>query len=543
MEHTHTRFDDIARRRLAEVPPSAPDPAGWDRLERALDAPTDAALSAALTGLATTDAVAGWETLAQRLPTAPPAADGRDQALADRLDGLVPEGPARGWAALAHRLDRDNAARVDALVHQQLSGPTAAPASGWAALAARLELIGWRRSTVAAWKVTEGALLLSLLLLLLRFGPQPERGPLAHATPVGVATPSAGVTPPAPGESAPSVPAAPRQPAAAPLRATSPAVVARPEITDRSETGTGEPGVGIVAPADQHGTRLPAEPVPPLAPRPLTMLKLPAPSVPSPALSLARVENAAPVVYYANGFVSPVDLNQVVTPGDAVGIFEITKDRRLTTGYTAGLLLDIEKGRNGLQVGVIYSRRAYVPASLKWRYQDQFSAIDPVRGFESFVYHAVEFPFSYQRTWVDRGRWRVGTRVGMSLSVIAKPEIVDQETVVDELLEFEETVTNLAPVPDQRGLPPAAPNFAGKRQLTEPPRGWLEGGGLLANSSFYLGGGVTVERLLTDRWSVYVSPSLGRVIYLRQNVGVGPYGDRIHLGSLRLGGRYRLGGK
>jgi hypothetical protein len=75
-----------------------------------------------------------------------------------------------------------------------------------------------------------------------------------------------------------------------------------------------------------------------------------------------------------------------------------------------------------------------------------------------------------------------------------------------------------------------------------PEKGWLEGGSIFANSSFYLGGGLVVERLMTPRWSLYLSPSFGRVIYLNESRGIGPTNDRIHSGSLRMGSRYLFGG-
>ena len=56
------------------------------------------------------------------------------------------------------------------LCHDQLHRvPTPAP-TGWAALAARLELIRERRGRIVAGKVTELALMASLVLLFVRFG-------------------------------------------------------------------------------------------------------------------------------------------------------------------------------------------------------------------------------------------------------------------------------------------------------------------------------------------------------------------------------------
>ncbi|MFT6131039.1 MAG: hypothetical protein ACJATN_002773 [Neolewinella sp.] len=273
--------------------------------------------------------------------------------------------------------------------------------------------------------------------------------------------------------------------------------------------------------------------------------------VPSLMLNIVKVDNSAPVYYYANGFISPLDVNQVVTPGHSAGEYDISSERRYTTGFTAGGLLDINKGRNTLQIGIVYSRRAYLPASLKWRYQDYYTLSNPVEGYSKFVYHAIEFPFSYKFTLSENDRWRVSTRAGMSLSVIAKPEIKDQEEVVANFEDFEDQIAadgfslnnNFVPNGRPQGANLPQSDFSSERELKDTPKGWLEGGSILANSSFYLGGGVTVERIINSRWSIYLSPSIGRVIYLRDDDGIGPYRDRINLGSLRMGSRYRFGGK
>ena len=86
-------------------------------------------------------------------------------------------------------------------------------------------------------------------------------------------------------------------------------------------------------------------------------------------------------------------------------------------------------------------------------------------------------------------------------------------------------------------------NTISARQVLDPEPGWFEGGSILANASFYLSSGFTVERSLTPRFSIYVSPTYGRVIYLSDAQGVGPYNDRIHRASLRFGSRFLLGGK
>lgn len=550
MKETQQHIDELVRERLGELPAATAPAAGWDALERALDAPDDAHLRDALTGLLATEAAVGWQALERKLDHRTPA----DVQLANQLDALTPTIAAGSWDALAARMDRENEEAVDVIVSDGLARTNPGIISGWAALAARLELIGWRRSTVAAWKVTEGALLLCLLLLLFRFGSTPAGGlgPVVDLQD-GFPTPVAAIT---------TTEQVVKNADKTLLQKDVQSVYAGESTTVLSNedvlvTKSGRAVIPLVLPTSgaytEQGTkvstndRLPylPETIESLAIRPLKNMV----RIPSPMLNLAEVDHSVPVYYYVNGFVSPVDVNQVVTPGHTAGEFKISSERRYASGFTAGGLLDINKGKNTLQIGVIYSRRAYLPASLRWRYQDYFTPRSPVEGYSKFIYHAIEFPFSYKRTLSENDRWRVSARAGMSLSVIAKPVIKDQDAVVAKFEAFEEEVAEGRYAFGAGFLPSGAPprppqtDFSSEHELKDPAKGWLEGGSILANSSFYLESGVTVERIMNPRWSLYLSPSIGRVIYLREGEGVGPYRDRINLGSLRMGSRYRFGGK
>ena len=550
MKETHAHIDELVRDRLNTLPPAAPTAVGWEALERSLDAPNDDVLRNALTSLTAADSVAGWQALERKM-------DHRsvdELQLADGLNALTPAVAAGSWAALAAKMDRQNDEAIDAIVADGLARSAPTASSGWAALAARLELIGWRRSTVAAWKITEGALLLSIILLFFRFGPALSDRQAPEITPAGsFPLPIAAAVP----NGKPAATVTSPQPARAKER-TSARADQRP-LTDKTTRLARKtklnPSVAPIEATTKNDVVKDAAVVSgtdPYLPEPIAALDIvPLKKrviVPSPMLHLAEIDNSVPVYYYVNAFVSPLDVNQVITPGHTAGEFDINSERRYTTGFTTGGLLDVNKGRNTLQIGIIYSRRAYLPASLKWRYQDYFTPRTPVEGYSKFVYHAVEFPFSYKHTLSETARWRVAARVGMSLSVIAKPVIKDHDEVVAKFEAFEEEIaedgytspSSLIPGPSRPRVP--ITDFSSERKLKDPPKGWLEGGSILANSSFYLGGGITVERILNPRWSLYLSPSIGRVIYLGEG-GIGPYQDRINLGSLRMGSRYRFGGK
>jgi hypothetical protein len=564
MKETHAHIDKLVRDQLNELPQATAPATGWEALERALDAPEDAHLRQALTGLAATDAATGWQALASKLDYRSPM----DEQLAEKLNSLKPAAIAGSWETLATRLDREVDDAVDVIVADGLARTVPVVSSGWAALAARLELIGWRRSSIAAWKVTEGALLLSLLLLFFRFAPEIPRslGPVADLHD-GFPLPMTGTHQTASEAIAVLEEVASRVSTVEIITFVANEPVLRPDGLNTPKIPLVLPTAGIfVQQPNMARTWLPGgakvrrtvsvvDNNDPYLPEPISALEI-SPlknrmALPSPMLNLAEVDNSAPVYYYANGFISPLDVNQVVTPGHSAGEYDISSERRYTTGFTAGGLLDVNKGRNTLQIGVIYSRRAYLPASLKWRYQDYFTPRNPVEGYSKFVYHAIEFPFNYKVTLSENDHWRVSARVGMSLSVIAKPEIKDQEEVVAKFEAFEEQVAqdgygrsgHLVPNIGPGGINPPQTDFSSERELKDTPKGWLEGGSILTNSSFYLGGGITVERIMNPRWSIYLSPSIGRVIYLRDDDGIGPYRDRINLGSLRMGSRYRFGGK
>ncbi|MCX8210060.1 MAG: hypothetical protein OTI34_03375 [Lewinella sp.] len=556
MKETYAHIDELVRDRLNELPLAAAPVIGWDALERSLDASEDAHLRHTLTGLAATEAATGWQVLESKL-------DQRtlmDAQLANQLNQLKPTVAVGSWGVLAARLDGETNAAVDVIVSDGLARTTPVVSSGWAALAARLELIGWRRSTVAAWKVTEGSLLLSLLLLFFRFGPEVPHvlGPVVDLHD-GFPVPTAAAASQMESETITvlenvtdgvSTIGVANEPMLRSGRLSAPKIsMALPTLgtyIQQPNMARAQVQETVSGSMDFNKPYLP-ESVAVLEIRPLKNKVY----VPSLMFNIVEVDNPAPVYYYANGFISPLDVNQVVTPGHSAGEYDISSERRYTTGFTAGGLLDINKGRNTLQIGIVYSRRAYLPASLKWRYQDYYTLSNPVEGYSKFVYHAIEFPFSYKFTLSENDRWRVSARAGMSLSVIAKPEIKDQEEVVANFEDFEDQIAadgfslnnNFVPNGRPQGASLPQSDFSSERELKDTPKGWLEGGSILANSSFYLGGGVTVERIINSRWSIYLSPSIGRVIYLRDDDGIGPYRDRINLGSLRMGSRYRFGGK
>ncbi|MFT5998286.1 MAG: hypothetical protein ACI81P_000739 [Neolewinella sp.] len=534
--------DVLLRQRLMEdLPQASPTEAGWAALSERMDADGDLSLQAALAGLSVASPALGWQALERKLDPINHA----DAKLAEKLNSLQPTATAAGWGALEARFEQENERAVDAIVVDGMARSGVGTTSGWVTLAARLELIGWRRGVVAAWKITEASLLLSMLLLVVRFGPTTERltWPIAQAE-NGFPLPMA---------SAEAIPATLSEKLTPAINRSIP-LSAQTQVripANNNWIHTNLPLVLFTAHAISSPGQLDTqEEVKGLQQNEVIPVTIPSLQIeqlqktvylPSPVLSLPKIDNSEPVHYYVNAFVSPFDVNRVVTPATSIGEFDISGDRRFTYGTSAGLLIDISQGRSALQIGAIYSRRSYIPTALKWYLQDEYTAFEPIKGYQRFNFENIAFQFNYKRILLTTENWRVSGRFGMSLSIIARSSFDGKDEVVAGFNEFEERVGNLPNGQRSGGGRPT--DFSGKRKLQNPPSGWLEGGSVLANSSLYLGGGIIVERLMTSRWSLYASPSISRAVYLRKDQGIGPYNDRIHLGSLRLGSRYRFGGK
>ncbi len=536
MQQDPHKIDQLLRQRLNEASLVPSHPEGWEELSTTLAADPDFTLRAALVGLADSEDVAGWEALERKLD---PAA-GADAALAAALTQLNPSPPAGSWNTLSTRIDDAFGAAVDEVVNDRIDRQTTTSSSGWAALAARLELISHRRHLVGAWKITEVSLLLSFLLLALRFGvvPTSTDGPLALSAEgfriETVAT--AKVQKVTEVVSPPVVENVVAERTASTPAATVTAIPAEEPVVSNEE----------VVPLPQKVLTL-STPVE----EPLLLLRDPAaydnlagprheanwePTLPSPSLDLPVIDNSVPVRYYLNLFVAPAEANQVITPQSAVSALDITGRNRYTQSTSFGALIDVSKGKDGLQFGAIYSIHGYTPTALIS--PNCLVENDCPEGYDRFVYHSISFPLYYERTFFDRKDWRFAANLGMSMSVITQSDYQLSENA-REVLE-----TSLLEPTSPRGGPRSPnQNVISRRQLLNPEAGWLEGGSMYDNASFYLGAGFTVERRLTPRFSLYVSPAYGRVIYLDDGEGVGPYNDQIHRASLRFGSRLLLNKK
>lgn len=568
MPNTHSPQDDHLRRKLAAapVPPRPAD--GWDRLEARLATDSDLALREKLTGLAAA-APTGWNDLERRLDPHTEA----DVYLRETLRGLEPALPAGAWATFSEVYDAELGRQVDAVVVERIGGQAARPVSGWAALAERLELIRDRRSRLMAGGITELALMASLLLLFVQFFVgkpiDDAAGTVSAPVAASVTVPPAAEarartdrTPPGSGEEPASAAATVADDVAASLSSPGTSVsspsalatrdgketaglasrvaVAKLPTPDLLPLKTADGLLGVARPTRAAGA------VAPLDTRPIFARRAAHP--PNPALRLPPAADLRPSIWtiYVNAFVSPIDVNQTVTPEQAILDLDVIADTRFTRGNSGGLSLDFESGSSEMSLGLVVNRMAYVPTALKWFAQDEFPLVETVKGYGRFRYTNLNLPFSYGRRVWHNDKWRLWVRGTMQLSVVATSRFYvpdgGRQAIVDAFNARAERAAQLAA---QRGTLTSGQGRSqtnvSPQTIIDPPGGVFQGGSFFDNATFYLGGGLRVERVLTPRTSIYVAPEISRAVYFDSVTGgVGPYRDRLHLGQVRLGTRFRL---
>ncbi|THH41956.1 PorT family protein [Neolewinella litorea] len=470
----------------------------------------------------------GWEGLERRLD----ALETSDQAIVEKLGSLAPAAPPGSWSAFEQKLtaaEAATAAAVDEAVATVLKQAGPPPVSGWAQLAARLELIGQRREMVVCLKISEAALLLSMLLLALRFGDTTAPSP-----PIAASNTAGGF---------------PIAQDAVPPTATDDATVtsnkqaaALPNNTQSLRARTGRPASSL--PTAVHIPRSDRELALP-SPRLLTRavntvptnsygVKRKQPRIYAP-LHYDGLFTGEPVQYFLNAFVSPLDLNQVITQSNPQ--LGIEGQSKLSTGYSIGTLIDVAQAKNAIQVGFIYGYRSYVPAEILNIEQDSLlTPQDENIRYGRLTYRTLSLPLNYERELAANDKWRLSGGIGMAMNVILSSEfqLADNYTKDDLERVIDHFVANHQSSTDGRAS-------SGRRNILYPEVGYLQGGSIFDNSSLYVSGNLRIERLLNDRWSLYFSPTVTRLFTVSDtDGGKGPLEDRIHNTMLRLGTRIRL---
>ena len=489
-----------------------------------------------------------WEQLSSKLDDpGVPFDTAIREGLAPLADQLVPQ----GWSQLEETLDRLRIEEADQLVQERLEGlERYSRPSGWATLAAHLELIAYRRQSLAAIKLTELCLAISLLLLFWRFAPIGSTFTNSILPPSTVAyLPIEEVELPVETGQQEFNLTANNQ-----LEADLHNSTILPVSMDASQS--------MVIELSSNNATVGAELIAAALPvteqlvessfnsTPLAVGFSPSPSVeqlefdlvaaerdqriPNPPVGLLEIKEKNPLQTHLRVFVSPVDLNQVITPENAFFDRVIQRDNRLTYGTSAGLLLDFSASKFTFQTGLIYGLRSYIPTLLKVAEPEPLPSPIAVNrsGYSKLEFHTVSVPFTVNRTVVDDGRWRITVGAGAGLNMILSSsftKIDGADQILNDLL---------------NGGGQARGGFRDRvdaREYFNPEPGWFQGGSIFSNANFYFIGTASFERRLNDRLSVFAAPTINRSFHFLKKGGVGPNFDRIHNHSVQLGARFRLG--
>ena len=551
MPTSDNQFDDQVRAALTDPAAApAPSPGDWDRLRARLDGTAgtslDDQLRHALDQPLTGGVVGmGWEQLSNRLTTDVPVS--ADQNIAQRLNDLRPTYDPASWDRLKRRLDNLNAehsAQLDHAVREQLTQSVHAVPSGWAMLAARLELIGARRQMIAALKITEIALLASLLLSFLRFGELPRDAvptpALAAEFPVEVRVAASNdsvvksqdekssrtVIDPLADELYPSVDMRFRRATTRvakaeripPQSSADTPGVSPPEAADTSESLLAEPSKLAITPLLQLPTS------------PIARVSLP----PAPALSLTppspiRLNQVSIGVY-----ISPFDFNHIKTEAQTYRgtDTEIEGGEQLSFGTSGGVFVHRTMPKSWMTYGAAYLHRSYVPADLQQRTASPFEPFGA--GYSRMIYQTLSLSVNYGRELVSVQRWRIGAEVGMALGVNFDNRFHTAQGMDRFIERLREASRNASS--SQQGEGRSQPSW----QLYEVEPGVLQGGRFLDNARLSVQGALVIERSISPRTTLYLSPQVARTLYIHENAGLGPYLDRLHSNSIRLGTRFQL---
>ncbi|MEL6668899.1 MAG: hypothetical protein AAFP08_08005 [Bacteroidota bacterium] len=505
----------------------------------------------------------GWDQLSSRLSS---GQESFDQAIREKFNSFDTELTPMGWDQLEQRIDHQRAASADKHVKDQLAHVSGQSQSGgWAALAARLELIAHRRQSLAAFKLTEVSLMLSILLLFWRFGvlPGSEEVPVAQVSTQELATATASIDM----DEHPSVElastdqvsevrtSAGQQASGLSLNVLPSFDIGNSQVT-RSESLVGSSGQNSVAAIE----KLPA--------RELQVIDANQPGVPQIDIAensagasevlmrdilplqnaltsasfglLPSIQDTDPdkgIHTYLRVFYSPVDFNQVITPQNEFLDRIIEADNRFTIGQSGGILIDIASRHFSLNTGLIYGLRSYIPTLLK---VDQFEedlplVIAPSRsGYSRLSFHTASIPLTINKTLLNNDNWRITLGGGVGLTMVLKSSFVKldgADQVLNDLL-------NSQVVPQGRG---GIQERVDAKEYFNPEPGWFQGGSIFSNANFYLTGTASFERKLGDRFSVFAAPTISRYLHFVQKGGLGPNYDRIHNHSVYFGTRIRLG--
>ena len=182
--------------------------------------------------------------------------------------------------------------------------------------------------------------------------------------------------------------------------------------------------------------------------------------------------------------------------------------------------------------GAAYLHRSYVPADLQQRTASPFEPFGA--GYSRMIYQTLSLSVNYGRELVSVQRWRIGAEVGMALGVNFDNRFHTAQGMDRFIERLREASRNASS--SQQGEGRSQPSW----QLYEVEPGVLQGGRFLDNARLSVQGALVIERSISPRTTLYLSPQVARTLYIHENAGLGPYLDRLHSNSIRLGTRFQL---
>lgn len=207
--------------------------------------------------------------------------------------------------------------------------------------------------------------------------------------------------------------------------------------------------------------------------------------------------------------VSGAEINRVTSPMDLEN--KLLAFDRLEPGLSGGILFEFGEGIWSFETGVIYSSKIYSPRSTS-----VYSG-SPLNGFfrksmEDIHLNIINIPFNARKEILELNKLKLYGIVGVSLQVAYT---TNYDLKFDPLSgQGSSTVVNLS-------------------------EGWLEGGSFKDNGYLTINFGMSFERELSDRWTIFVQPTYQHT-GIMFGKGIGPDYDRIQTLSLFSGIKVNL---
>ena len=532
--------------------------------------PFDELLKKKLEGMEVPYDPAHWDALAQTLQTEGGLENGTDKPIADQLalqhlQDFEPDVPANSWNMFAEKLqaaevaELSNTLAFDEFVRENLESVEGGQENHWPLMRRRLDEVFTLRGKVYRYKLAEVALMLLLLWTVGLYLPLPKDSdvpadlnstqaaldqnvnPIAADANDAIATTVEEISTQEIEEGIANEASEPTADQAEPSRLPEQgaASIAIPYTADQNNLTTVLP-IESVDPALLTEEALQVDPLPAIAENmigdgsnpelvsyfnalhPVARLNL----RPNAGLTGLGIGSAAEIARRRNsslqvGMVSGADWNWIYTPEDPVfGTGAYFQD---SVGFSAGVLLNFQRGRWTVETGGVYAFMSYRPVTPTLQYGTFDYLV--TESFEGIALEQLEIPLQFRYELLpENKKWNFYVQTGASAHVVLKSiyEIRSQAARSDE--------SNRKPTVQE------AEDLKSQSILSEKefPDGVFEGGKLFENS--YLSGtlGFGMERHLSHRWSLFMQPQLK---YQLPFGGFGPNNDRFHSISFRLGTR------